>query len=191
MPLQQLASGKTVGNMGNKPANPRQPWAAADSGRGTSGEHWGTTGNRNSSFNPVCSPCSPAFSKWGTAGGRVFPGCSPCSPCSPRKDSTPAAGKPGAKPLQPAPRLACSLFSGARKWRAAVSEIAAEISLQAAPFLGCSGFARVSAQIRHFAQCAGRIAASRASRGLQRFLPCVSWVRLCAGSGASAPCQTA
>lgn len=187
--------GKLPGTTGNKSASPvttRVCRGIEGSGyREQAGNTPGTTGNKTVVVQCFCSRCSRYFLQPGTAGGPVITGCSRCSRCSRQIQRYMGQDFRGVKPLEAASHLACSLFSMLWKLHKRAPLAQQANTLEAAPLLGCSGFACTSAQIRQIARNLGRIAGSRASRGLQRFLSCVSWVRPCAGSGAFTPCPSA
>lgn len=155
MDARQPETQKVPGTAGNKSANPASMRACrgfdADGCREHAGNIVGTAGNKSEQKEEVCSHCSRHFQLPGTAGGRAVTGCSHCSHCSRQKQQCRHAEFAPVKLLKAARRLACSLFFGAQKWCATLHRRTRSTSLQAAPFLGCSGLRCARAQ---FAQCA-------------------------------------
>lgn len=151
MDLQASATRKARVTPGtNGQAQKQRGFAAVFSGSQT-GNTPGTTGNKPESAGRICSRCDPLFQVPGTAETRAVTGCSRCSRCDPAKQQHRSGGFQRLKPPEPAPRLGCSLFFGVQKWRATLHRRTRSISLQAAPFLGCSGLRCSRAQFAQFA----------------------------------------
>lgn len=177
-------------------------FAAVFSGSQT-GNRPGTTGNKAEPSGLICSRCDPLLKVPGTAVSRAVAGCSRCSRCDPAKQQGKHAEFVPVKTLEAARRLACSLFLGVQKWRATLHSRTRSTSLQAAPFLGCSGFWCVYAQFAQFAhmhrahgwkprgaRAAGEFAA-RAGRPPRDVKGCESArLRALTGEGAQ-PCASA
>lgn len=155
MDARQPETQKVPGTAGNKTANPAVMRVCrgfdADGCREHAGNIVGTAGNKSEQKEEVCSHCSRHFQLPGTAGGRAVTGCSHCSHCSHQKQQCRHAEFARRKPLKAAPCLACSLFSGVQKWCATLQRRTRSTSLQAAPFLGCSGLRCARVQFAQFA----------------------------------------
>lgn len=132
-------------------AQQQRGFAAVFSGSQT-GNTPGTTGNKAEPAGRICSRCDPLFKVPGTAETRAVTGCSRCSRCDPAKQHHKYGEFQHLKPLQAAQRLGCRLFYGVQKWCATVQRRTRSTSLQAAPLLGCSGIARICAQIAEIAR---------------------------------------
>lgn len=151
MDSQAPATRKAPGTPGTTGQAQQRRGLATIHHREQTGNTAGTTGNKQDPARRICSRCSRYFQQPGTAGSRAVTGCSHCSHCSHQKQQCIHVGFAPRKPLKPAPRLACSRFSGAQKWRATLHRRTRSTSLQAAPLLGCSGFRCVCAQFAQFA----------------------------------------
>lgn len=134
----------------NGQAQQQRGFAAVYCGSQT-GNRPGTTGNKPEPAGRICSRCDPLFQVPGTAETRAVTGCSRCSRCDPAKQHHRSGEFQRLKPLEAARRLACSLFLGVQKWCATMHSRTRSTSLEAAPFLGCSGFRGVRAQFAQFA----------------------------------------
>lgn len=151
MDSQAPATRKAPGTPGTTGQAQQRRGLATIHHREQTGNTAGTTGNKQDPARRICSRCSRYFQQPGTAGSRAVTGCSRCSRCSRSKQQGRHAGFAPRKPLKPARRLACSRFFSAQKWRATLHGRTLSTSLQAAPFLGCSGFRGVRAQFAQFA----------------------------------------